>query len=126
MAELVYLAHPYSHKNEEVEKLRLQAAAEAAYSITTNRLYVYTPVVYGQRVNDLIKMELGLPYWAAHDLVMLERCNKMYILKLPGWAESVGVAWESAFARSRGKGVVHIEVDSYVNQGTLSKLRELT
>lgn len=40
-------------------------------------------------------------FWLEHDLAILARCDKMIVLQLDGWEDSVGLKAEIDFATGR-------------------------
>jgi hypothetical protein len=104
---VIYLACPYSHPDLAVREARFQAAFRVAADLLLAGEVVYTPVVYG---HPLVAM--GVPgdwnFWSRFDHAMIEHCDEVRVLALPGWDTSVGVRQEVLFARSLGKPVTFV------------------
>lgn len=107
---MIYLACPYSHPDPAVREARFQAACRAAADRLIAGEVAFTPVVYG---HPLVAMDtLGVPgdwsFWSRLDRAMIERCDAVHVLALPGWDTSVGVRQEVLLARSLGKPVTFV------------------
>ena len=106
-APLVYLASPYSHSNPEVQEERFQAVCAQAAEMMRNGIFVFSPVSHSHPI-----AAYGLPgdwaYWQTYDSLMLSRCDKLVVLCLPGWKESVGVQAEIRIAQELGLPVSYI------------------
>lgn len=106
----VYLASPYSHINESVREARATAAAIGVghvmefYNTTT-----YSPIVHFHHVyKHAIYDPCDINFWIKHNKNMLRHASKLYVLDLPGWKESAGVALEIEFALHLGLVVEHV------------------
>ena len=93
--ELVYLACPYSG-SPELMKARVEACRKRTHDMTRRGIAVFSPLLYtdGQAAEG-VEPPQG---WYVFDLVFLSRCDRMEVLKLPGWRESQGVTLELATA----------------------------
>jgi Domain of unknown function (DUF1937) len=49
-------------------------------------------------------------FWQQHDMAFLSVCDEVMVLKLDGWAQSVGVQAEIAAAKALGKPVSFLDV----------------
>lgn len=107
MAPLIYLASPYSHINPAVRYYRYLAARLATTNLLRENLAVFSPIVYGKEMENII----GQDYlsWKNLNDVMLSRCDAVMVLKLDGWDESKGVAYEIDFARNLKKTIAWME-----------------
>ena len=101
VAELIYLASPYSHPDPAMRELRYKQACEVAALLMRDGHLVYSPIVHSHPLTAY-----GLPadwdYWRRLDEEMLRRCDALAVLRLPGWEQSVGVQAELALARELG------------------------
>ena len=116
MTELIYLASPYAHPDERVRERRYLAAMHVvAESMTDTRRrcgrrpILYSPIVHNHPMSLLYKFPREWAFWRALDFPMLERCDRVIVLQIEGWRESVSVAAEIEHARILGKPVHFIE-----------------
>lgn len=113
---MIYLACPYSHSDPAVREARFQAACRAVADLLLAGKVVFAPVVYG---HPLVAM--GVPgdwsVWSGLDRAMIERCEEVLVLALPGWDTSAGIRQEVLFARSLGKLVTFVVPQSKPDPG---------
>jgi hypothetical protein len=105
--ELIYLASPYSHENQDVVKRRFHHICYIAGNIIQDDLLVYCPIAHShpiakQGVCDTWEM------WQPLDLEMLSRCDKLWVAPMAGWEESTGVKAEMERAKELGIPVEHV------------------
>ena len=100
---LVYLACPYSHPDRKVREQRFVAANIAAALLMTDRgEAVFSPISHTHPIAKDGALPLGWEFWSWYDRAVLSVCHKVYVLQLPGWQQSCGVAAETAIATEMG------------------------
>lgn len=94
---MIYLASPYSHPETAVREQRFRTACMATAELMKRGENVFSPIVHSHPL-----VVHGLPntweFWQRVDREYLERCEKLVVLMLAGWQESVGVQAEIAIA----------------------------
>ena len=115
---LIYLASPYSHSDAEVMAKRLEqiTAFTAAHLEQPNGGMVYAPVVYTAHLAPHCTPSQG---WYYAGLQMLARCDRLVVVKMDGWEQSLGVQLEIAFALGRGIRVDYVDPEWLID-GTFS------
>ena len=107
---MIYLASPYSHSDPAVRQRRFEAACRAAAMLIRQGHLVFSPIAHSHGI-----AQQGLPgdwkFWKRFDRRMLEVCDRMVVLCVPGWRESRGVQAEVAIARRLGKPVGYLAAD---------------
>lgn len=93
---MIYLASPYTHHDPFVQSDRLQVARAAAAHFIALGKHVFSPIVYGVAIQPKLTPDYN---WRPFDLNMLNRCDTIWVLCLPGWRESKGVQAEISAAR---------------------------
>lgn len=97
----IYLAGPYSHPDPEVRRARYDALTEVYATICRRGLVCYSPITHSHVAAE----RHGLPgcagYWERTNRAFFDACNELWILKLDGWRESVGVRQETWWAMQR-------------------------
>lgn len=109
MAEIIYLASPYSHPSAAVREQRFQDACRAAAHLMRQGHIVYSPIAHTHPIATLCDLPKGWEYWRKVDEAFLERCDALYVLHLDGWRESVGVRAEIVIANRLHKPIRHVE-----------------
>jgi hypothetical protein len=66
-----------------------------------------------------VLVEHGLPtdwaFWERFDKNLLQRCDDLLVLTLPGWQESVGVQAEIRIAKELGKPIQYLDPNQWSN-----------
>ena len=99
---VVYLACPYSHPDAAVRQARFEAVNRFAAELFRSGELVFSPISHTHPIG-----EHGLPsdwdFWQWADRPLLELCDRMIVLCLDGWTESVGVTAEVDYYKAAGK-----------------------
>lgn len=100
--KLVYLAGPYIHEDKKVMQKRFKVLSKVAGKLMRDKdVYVYSPITHGHPIHQ--STQFTSQFWLEFSIGMLDKCDEMYILDIPGWQESVGVTAEIEYARSNNK-----------------------
>ena len=99
-----YLASPYSHADAEVREWRFREACRVAAELMQHGQVVFSPITHSHPIAEAKPGPWAVDhdFWLRQDAPYLEACMKLYVLALPGWEQSRGVAHEIARARERG------------------------
>lgn len=117
---VIYLASPYTHKNESVRAERYRIAAQATTLLLKDGKHCYSPIVHCHQIAIDYKLPPDFNFWMEYNYAMLSRCTMLHILPLPDWEQSKGVAAERAFALERGIPEI---IDHDLLSATLKKLK---
>lgn len=98
--KMIYVATPYSHRDEMVRGHRYNMAEGAVQTLLEAGIHAYSPIVASHPLH-LAGMGGTWEFWRDYDLNMLARCDELFVYTITGWSESVGVAAEIDFARLR-------------------------
>ena len=107
---MIYLASPYSDPLREVCIQRYNAAMDfIAFALRTGyrESYgpIYSPIVHYHEVAIRHDLPKDFAFWQSLNFKMIDASRFLFILRLSGWEESVGVQAEYAYAHSQGKQV---------------------
>lgn len=107
-----YLAAPYSEgdASEERKGIRYWQITATAARLSEKNIRVFSPITHGGPL-ERCGLERDHNWWLALDLEFLKLASAVYVLELPGWDKSIGVAKEIGFAKGCGIGVFHIMPD---------------
>ncbi len=104
----IYLACPYTHDDPAVREARFEAANRAAAKLMTPGHSVFSPISMTHPIAETADLPKGWEFWAGQDLPFLEWCDKVVVLQVPGWKESVGVQEEIRIARDMGRMIEYV------------------
>ncbi len=114
---ITYLASPYSHPDASVRTARYEAACLVAGVMMRRGDHVFSPIAHHHPIAARHGLSTGFDYWEAYDLAMLSRCDRLAVLAIDGWRESVGVQAEIAMAVRLGLPTTYVDTegrDAYV------------
>lgn len=100
----LYLAQPYSGN----EVWNFQAGCRAVRELLDRGFAPYSPIVHNHTLAERFELPGSFSYWRGFDFAMIRQLEVFVILELPGWIESRGVAFETAFAQGARKQIVHV------------------
>lgn len=107
---LTYLAAPYSYKHRDpavakkVRQLRFEACTRAAgWCITQFAWNVFSPITHSHPLQVLSPILLGdWSFWQKIDTEFLQISQRIVVLTIPGWHNSIGVTAELKIAKQLG------------------------
>jgi hypothetical protein len=106
---LIYLASPYSHADEAVREQRFHAVCEAAARLMDAGHLIFSPIAHSHCIALAGKLPTDYRFWRRYDEAMLRAAGELWVLMLPGWHVSTGVAEETAYATGLGKPVRYVD-----------------
>lgn len=101
-----YLASPYMDPDPLVREYRFLAAAKAVRELLLHKIWIFSPIVHCHELSKLWGMPPEAAFWQEYDAAMIRACRNLRVLRLPGWARSVGVAGELKYAAEIGRPVI--------------------
>jgi len=108
--KLIYLAAPYTHDDAVVRQERVNKVNEMTAKLLNQGLFILSPLTQSESL-----LEYGLPsdwgFWRDYDLNIITRCDELWVLRLPGWAASIGVTEEAQFAADQGIPIRYIDYE---------------
>lgn len=105
---MIYLAGPYSHKDEAIRVQRFEALTKKAAELMIDGFVVFSPITHGHTIAERHDLPLDFGWWSNQCISMLEHADRLLVLRLDGYAESVGVNSEIAYAEQNGITVAYI------------------
>ena len=97
---MIYLASPYYHAVEGIMEGRYQSALKFCAESARQGINIYSPIVHWHPVAKAHDLPRGHKFWRQLNHEMIKLSDEVWILRIPGRAESAGVADELAYAES--------------------------
>ena len=108
---MIYLGSAYSHPDPAIREQRFQIACRVTAALLRAGHLTISPIAHSH-----VLVEHGLPtdwiFWEKFDRQLLERCDELLVLTLPGWQESVGVQAEIRIATELNIPIRYLDPDS--------------
>lgn len=128
---LIYVACPYT--GDEAQRA-IDVTDFAAFCLG-HGWNVFSPITHGHQLHLAAPRHgMFLPteweFWKQIDEMYLSVCKELWVLMLPGWDKSKGVAWEIKYATENDIPINYVSVDysspgSYWNKIILGEPDEL-
>ena len=116
MKKFIYLAGPYSHKNKSIMAYRRFMLTQVAAHYCKQGAHVHSPITESAAYQTEAGMEGTWEQWSERDKLILDRCDYMIVLMLPGWDKSVGVRSELEHAELIGLRVFYLDPKSMISK----------
>lgn len=118
---MIYLSIPYSGQ----EYLSFRVSCAVAAELMRRGHVVFSPIAH----SHVIAEYGGLPhgnheFWLRQDMEHLRLCDELWVVKLEGWQESVGVAAEIKAAVDRNIPIRSIYIFDFVSPKQLEDWRK--
>jgi hypothetical protein len=106
---MIYLASPYSDKDPDVMEARFHAVCRFAGRLMREGQVVYSPIAHCHPIAVRVELPRDWGFWQKFDREMIAKADELWILRLPGWDSSRGVAAERQIALDLGLNVVEVD-----------------
>lgn len=117
-----YLASPYSSKVGGLRDRRYHAVNKVAVALIKDGFVVIEPIVTGHVKQGVLGTDFKT--WETVDKALINVCRAMFVLKLPGWKDSVGVTAEIHYARDTlKKTIFYLDPADYLTKEEISELQ---
>lgn len=108
----IYLACPYSHPDPMVRRWRVKQVDMKAAELMEQGNLVFSPLSHSHPISNYCRVDpTDHDFWLRQDLWILDICDEMHILCLPGWDESKGIGVEIEYAKSKGIQIIFIRIN---------------
>lgn len=91
---LAYLSAPYTAILNKDELMRIVKHAAGTYMLANKGVHVVTPLYNHFLLGMFPEMGQDYEFWKSYSLDLLRRCDKLVVLRIPGWQRSTGVCEE--------------------------------
>lgn len=109
---VIYLASPYSHDNPAIREERYQLALIACARLIGLGAVVYSPIAHSHVIAQTGAIPGDWQTWEKQCMALLDKCDVLLVLTLPGWMDSVGIKAEVTHFLPTGKLVIYADLNS--------------
>lgn len=102
MTDLVFLSVPYTDSDPAVVERRVQLMLNVDAHLMRQGVFTISPVYKHLLVQANLQVPGTWEYWRDYCKTLLQRCDRMIIIPLPGWTKSAGVRGEIDIADELG------------------------
>lgn len=99
---MIYISSPYTGKQTQMSQ-RYHRVMEFAAEGLKAGFIVFSPIVHCHQMAKVHKMPKDFQFWMEYNYKMIDVCDELMILALPGSTESKGVQAEILYAKQAGK-----------------------
>ena len=110
---LVYLSAPYSSVPDKDHLYQSVMRTSGLYMIRNQGARVVSPLFCVPSLSLVPEMGSDYNFWGDYSRELLQKCEKLIVLKYPGWDESTGVKDEIATALAANILVEYLELSDY-------------
>ena len=103
-----YIASPYSHEDPAIMEDRYKAVMKITAEYLQGKIHVYSPIVHCHEIAKVYSLPKDYNFWKAYNKTMLDKADKLIVVMLDGWENSIGVSDEIKFATSRNKHILFL------------------
>lgn len=100
-----YLAQPYSDTDSATMEWRYEIGNAVAAKLIKHDIILIEPIATCHSKAEKYGLPRGYEFWKRRDRKLIEKCDMVLVLTLPGWTNSKGVCDETSYAEHLGKPV---------------------
>ncbi|NIV93774.1 DUF1937 family protein [candidate division KSB1 bacterium] len=86
---MIYLACPYSHDDPAIRALRFRVVTQFASKLMMDGFSIFSPITHCHPIAEFGDLPTSWFYWRKYDREMIEMCDSIMVLMLPGWKELI-------------------------------------
>lgn len=111
--KLIYLASPYWHHWEEVREKRVELVQRKTAELLYQGYAVYSPIAHNAGLAYYLPPSVrhSHDFWLEIDLIILRRCDELWVLTLLEWQLSQGIAREIEEAKTLSLPIRYISME---------------
>lgn len=107
----IYLAGPYSHQLESIRRWRVDQINKKAAELMMQGNLVFSPLSHSHPISEYCNVDpCDHDFWLRQDLWILDICDELHVLCLPGWEDSRGIKTEIEYAKKLRIRIVYHEI----------------
>lgn len=107
---MIYLASPYTDSSAITMQMRYSDALYATAKFLAEGHHIYSPIVHFHAIACLHNLPRDADFWWDINSTMIRKADALWVLKLTGWQNSIGVMKEIVFATDLGLPIRYVEL----------------
>ncbi len=111
LPNLIYLSSPYTHAEHYMKVARFILVSKVAAKLMGEGKYIFSPITHCHPLAELESLPENWEFWEGYDRCMIAACDKLLVLRLPGWEISKGVQAEIKIATNHSQPVEYMDYD---------------
>ncbi len=108
--EMIYLATPYTHKNDEIREIRFRQACMIGAKLIEEGHRLFSPIVAYHPMSWYGNFKTDYHTFGSFCKIHMSISTILYIAEFSGWEDSVGVASEMLLAEQQGLPIFHVKI----------------
>lgn len=112
MTTLTYLAAPYSHRSSYILLARVAHINSVCATLMRDGHHIYSPISHCHEIATTHSLPTDFAFWRNYNYRMLQACDQLAVLTIPGWDESKGVLAEIEMAKELQLPTVYISLEN--------------
>lgn len=109
MNKLIFISSPYSNPDDRVRIQNYKDITLYTAKLCSTGIVAFSPIAYGHNLVDFHPMPTDWEFWKNFCLQFLERSDELWVVKMPGYDRSIGVAEEVQYALDNGIPVKYVD-----------------
>jgi hypothetical protein len=109
--DIIYLATPYSHNDPKVMQDRFEKVTIVSGKLIKYGVLNFSPITQSHEQALRVDLPTDWDFWKIVDTEFLHRCDKLYVLALPGWQTSKGVTAEIEIMKELNKPISYLRLN---------------
>lgn len=97
---MIYLASPYSAPDAATRQLNFELVEHCVACLTQRNVPAFSPILYLHTLSHKYNLPTYAGFWERFNMQFLRKAGAIYVLKIDGWEESLGVRQEMEFAKA--------------------------
>lgn len=119
MKPLIYLGIPYSSPSEQVKAERFVIACKIAGALRKQGILCFSPISESHSIAQHADVPTTWEFWKEYDEAIIRCCKELWVIRIAGLDDSIGVAAEIKLAQELKLPIKYIHPEKYgVDQGT--------
>jgi len=116
---MIYIAAPYSDPDKEVVNRRVSLVCKYSALLLKKDLSNVSPILIGTSIFLHATLPSDFAFWQKMSYDLLSRCDALYVMKIDGWKDSIGVQAEISFAKQHNIKIEYVDVDHLIAQNLI-------